>query len=103
METQFAVLNRVVKGSLIEKEHFKQRLKGGKGINNRGNVFQARETSTQTELREKSCVSQETKKAVSMARNDVQRKRERDEVKEVMGARSYKALQVTLRTFFPSM
>lgn len=54
MRTQFAVLNRVAKEYRTEKDHFKQRLKGSEGVNNRGNLFQSRKTSTETELRENS-------------------------------------------------
>lgn len=54
MRTQFAVLNRVAKEYRTENDHFKQRLKGSEGVNNRGNLFQSRKTSTETELRENS-------------------------------------------------
>lgn len=54
MRTQFAILNRVAKGYRTEKDHFKQRLKEGEGVNNRGNLFQSRKTSTETELKENS-------------------------------------------------
>lgn len=89
----------MVKEYLNEKEHFKQ-IKGDEEVNKQGKSVPSKRNKYRDRVERKSCVSWETKKLVSTARKDVQRKREEDKVNEVMGARFYKALQTTLRTFF---
>ena len=76
------------------------RLKGDEEVNKQGKSVPSKRNKYRDGVERKSCVSWETKRLVSMARKDVQRKREEDKVNEVMGAGFYKALQTTLRTFF---